>query len=133
VVNSKVTDYSWYARGMRRVINHLKQSFPGVSILLVSVGDKGYKDNDEYITDPSIPIFVETQKKMAEENKLAFWSLYDAMGGNGSMVKWVEGDTVLANKDYTHFNLRGAHKVGKLLFNKLMKEYNDFNKKQNKL
>lgn len=133
VVNAKVTDYSWYERGMKKVIKHLKDSFPGVSILLISVGDKGYREEGNYITDPSVPIFVEVQKKMAMENKLAFWSLYDAMGGNGSMVKWVEGDTVLANKDYTHFNLKGAHKVGKLLFNKLMSEYNDYNKKQKRM
>lgn len=132
VVNANVTDYSWYERGMKRVINHLKASFPGVSILLISVGDKGYREDGNYITDPSIPLFVEVQKKLAKENELAFWSLYDAMGGNGSMVKWVEGDTVLANKDYTHFNLKGAHKVGKMLFNKLMSEYNDYNKKQRK-
>ena len=132
-VSSKVTDYSWYERGMEKVIKHIKESFPGASILLVSVGDKGYRVNDAYETDPSVPIFVEVQKRMAEENNLAFWSLYNAMGGNGSMVKWVEGDTVWANKDYTHFNFKGAHKVGKLLFNKLMSEYNDYNKKQNKL
>lgn len=133
VVNANVMDYSWYERGMSRVIRHIKESFPGASILLISVGDKGYHENGAYITDPAVPVFVEVQKKMAMENKLAFWSLYDAMGGNGSMVKWVEGDTVLANKDYTHFNLRGAHKVGKLLFHKLMSEYNDYNKKQKKL
>lgn len=131
-VSSKVTDYSWYERGMERVIKHIKESFPEASILLISVGDKGYRENGGYITDPAVPLFVEVQKKMAEENNLAFWSLYNAMGGNGSMVKWVEGDTVLANKDYTHFNFKGAHKVGKLLFNKLMTEYNDYNKKQNK-
>jgi hypothetical protein len=133
VVSAKVADYSWYEKGMERVINHIKESFPGASILLISVGDKGYRVNDVYETDPSIPLFVEVQKRMAEENDLAFWSLYNAMGGSGSMVKWVEGDTVLANKDYTHFNFKGAHKVGKLLFNKLMIEYNDYNKKQNKL
>jgi len=132
-VNSKVTDYSWYERGMERVIKHIKESFPQASILLISVGDKGYRENGVYISDPVVPLFVGVQRKMAEENNLAFWSLYNAMGGNGAMVKWVEGDTVLANKDYTHFNFKGAHKVGKLLFNKLMTEYNDYNKKQNKL
>ena len=53
------------------------------------------------------------------------------MGGSGSMVKWVEGDTTFANKDYTHFNYKGAHKVGKLLYSKLMCQYSDYNKKQN--
>ncbi|MFL5763054.1 MAG: hypothetical protein ACJ77K_03870 [Bacteroidia bacterium] len=128
-VNPSVTDFSWYERGMNTVIKHIRASFPDASILLISVGDKSYRKDGVYQTDPSVPILVKTQKRMAEDNKLAFWSLYDAMGGSGAMVKWVEGDTALANKDYTHFNFRGAHKVGKLLFSKLMSEYNDFNKK----
>ena len=130
-VNPAVKDFSWYERGMNMVIKHIQASFPDASILLISVGDKSYRKEGAYQTDPSVPILVETQKRMAKDNKLAFWSLYDAMGGNGSMVRWVEGDTVLANKDYTHFNFRGAHKVGKILFSKIMSEYNDYNKKQN--
>lgn len=128
-VNPKVTDFSWYERGMNNVIKHIQASFPNTSILLISVGDKSYRNAGVYETDPSVPILVETQKRMAKNNKIAFWSLYDAMGGNGSMVKWVEGDTILANKDYAHFNFNGAHKVGKLLFNKLMREYKEYNTK----
>lgn len=129
VVSDGVTDYSWYERGMNNVIKHIQESFPEASILLISVGDKSSRKDGVYHTDPSVPMLVETQKKLAATNKLAFWSLYDAMGGNGSMVKWVEGDTTYANKDYAHFNFRGAHRVGKLLFNKLMSEYSDYNKK----
>ncbi len=128
-VSPKVTDFSWYERGMNEVIKHMQASFPSASILLISVGDKSYRNNGVYETDPSVPILVNSQMHMAQKNKLAFWSLYDAMGGYGSMVKWVEGDTVYANKDYTHFNFRGAHKVGKLLFSKIMSEYSDYNKK----
>ena len=97
---------------------------------MISVGDKSYRNNGVYETDPSVPILVEAQKRLSKNNKIAFWSLYDAMGGYGSMIKWVEGDTALANKDYTHFNYRGAHKVGKLLFSKLMNEYNEYNAKK---
>lgn len=128
-VNSKVTDYSWYEKGMNNVIKHIQASFPETSILLISVGDKSYRKNGVYETDPSVPILVEAQKRMAKDNKIAFWSLYDAMGGYGSMVKWVQGDTAYANKDYTHFNFKGAHKAGKMLFSKLMDEYNAYNKR----
>jgi hypothetical protein len=129
-VSPTITDFSWYEQGMNNVIKHMQASFPNASILLISVGDKSYRNNGVYETDPSVPILVEAQKRMAKNNKIAFWSLYDAMGGYGSMIKWVEGDTSLANKDYTHFNYRGAHKVGKLLFSKLMNEYNDYNAKK---
>ncbi|MGB3946957.1 MAG: hypothetical protein WBM13_03165 [Bacteroidia bacterium] len=128
-VSPKVKDYSWYEKGMDNVIKHLQASFPNTSILLVSVGDKSYRQNGVYETDPSVPLLVETQKRLAKNNKIAFWSLYDAMGGYGSMVKWVQGDTVLANKDYTHFNFKGAHKAGKMLFTKLMDEYKAYNKR----
>jgi hypothetical protein len=131
-VNPSVTDFSWYEHGMNIVIKHIQASFPNASILLISVGDKSYRKEGVYQTDPSVPLLVEAQKRMAKDNKLAFWSLYDAMGGNGSMVQWVEGDTALANKDYTHFNFKGAHKVGKLLFAKMMSEYSDYNKLKNK-
>jgi hypothetical protein len=130
-VSPEVTDFSWYERGMLNVIGHIKKSFPNSSIMLISVGDKSYRKDGVYQTDPSVPLLVSVQKKMAEETGCAFWSLYDAMGGSGSMVKWVEGDTALANKDYTHFNFKGAHKVGKLLYAKLMSEYRDFNKTNN--
>lgn len=128
-VSPKVTDYSWYEKGMNNVIKHLQASFPETSILLISVGDKSYRNNGIYETDPSVPLLVKAQRKMAKDNKIAFWSLYDAMGGNGSMVKWVEGDTAYANKDYTHFNFKGARKAGKMLFSELMEEYNNYNKR----
>lgn len=130
-VSPEVTDFSWYERGMLNVINHLKKSFPNTAIMIISVGDKSYRKNEVYQTDPSVPLLVFTQKKIAELTGCAFWSLYDAMGGSGSMVKWVEGDTVLANKDYTHFNFKGAHKVGNLLYAKLLSEYRDYNKRNN--
>ncbi len=129
-VSPTITDFTWYVQGMNNVIKHMQSSFPNASILLISVGDKSYRNNGTYETDPSVPLLVEAQRSMAKNNKIAFWSLYDAMGGYGSMIKWVEGDTVLANKDYTHFNYKGAHKVGKMLFNKLMKEYEEYNGKQ---
>ncbi len=54
---------------------------------------------------------------------MAYWNLYSAMGGDGAMARWVEGEQALANKDYTHFNFRGASKVGALLYKAIMDEY----------
>jgi hypothetical protein len=67
---------------------------------------------------------VATQREIARNNKVAFWNLYQAMGGENTMVNWVEGDTVLAYKDYTHLNSVGAKKVGDLFFNKLIASKN---------
>lgn len=128
VVSSQTTDFSWYERGMSNVIEHLKSSFTEASFLLVSVSDKSYNNNGTFETDPSVPLLVEAQRKIAEKENIAFWNLYSAMGGYNSMVTWATADTALANKDFTHFNFRGAQKVGTLLYEQLMAKYNEFSK-----
>ena len=90
------------------------------------VSDKSYKVDGLFETIPGIPILVDNQKQMAQENNIAFWNLYGNMGGYNSMVGWVEADTALANKDYTHLNFRGANKVSRMLYNSLIDGYNQF-------
>lgn len=48
------------------------------------------------------------------------------MGGDGSMVKWVDETPARANKDYTHFNQRGAKAIGNLLYEQLNKGYEQY-------
>ena len=50
---------------------------------------------------------------MAEKEEIAYFSMYHAMGGYGSMIKWV--DLGLAGSDYVHFTRAGADKASKLL------------------
>jgi lysophospholipase L1-like esterase len=124
VVNQKVKDFGWYEKGMTEVVRHLQNCFPQASILIISAGDKSTRIEGEYITDPSVPVVIEAQRKVAQKTNTAFWNFYEAMGGEGSMVKWVKGDTVYANSDYTHFNFRGANRVGGLLYNYIISEFN---------
>lgn len=112
VANTTMKDYTWYEKGMERVITYLKSCFPQSEILLVSVSDKSYKnDAGVFETDPAIPLLVKAQARAAQTTNSAFYNLYNAMGGYNSMVKWVQADTALANKDYTHVNFAGSKKI----------------------
>jgi lysophospholipase L1-like esterase len=62
------------------------------------------------------------QKEAALENACVFWDLFEAMGGNNSMPSWVLREEPLANKDFIHFNNKGAEFVGKMFLNSLFKE-----------
>lgn len=126
VASPKSSEFSWYARRMAQVVSLIRKNMPQTSILIISVGDRSYRKEGSYITIPSIPKLVEVQQTLAEKMNLGFWNLYEAMGGEGSMVNWVEGDTVLANKDYTHLNFKGAKKVAYLLYDYLMKEFENY-------
>ena len=123
VVATTETNMDWYEKGMIKVINRIKRNFPQADILLISVGDKSYKEDMQFVTQPNVPMLVETQRRIAKETGIAFWNLFQAMGGVNSMAKWVESPIPLANKDYTHVNVRGAAKLGKIISNNLLNEY----------
>lgn len=119
------TKYDWYGRTMVRVVDSLRRIFPRTSLLIVGTADKSYRKQGKYVTAPGVKALLKVQHTVAESHGLAYWNLYSAMGGDGAMAKWVEGDTTLANRDYTHFNFRGASKVGALLYKAIMDEYQE--------
>ena len=119
-VEHEKQEFSWFESSMHKVIQNMKKGFGKVPILIVSTSDIGYKYDGKYSTEHGVPYMVATQKEIAKRHKVAFWNLYQSMGGENTITNWVEGDTVLANKDYTHVNSKGAKRVGDLFFNKLM-------------
>ena len=50
------------------------------------------------------------------------------MGGDGSMVSWTEEEPARANKDYTHFNFRGAKEIAKMIFHQIDEGYEKYKK-----
>lgn len=116
VINASTLNYSWYESAMTRVVRHYQRCYPNASILLIGVADKGFKKGDEMVSDPSVYRVLKTQYKVAMKTGVAFWNLYAAMGGEGSIIEWADAEKPLANKDYTHLNFRGAETVGTMLY-----------------
>lgn len=127
-VVSKQTNFSWYKIKMKRVINHFRTSLPNASILIVSVPDVSEKnDKGQMQTALAIPSIVEAQKSAAMQTGVSFFNLYKAMGEKNSMVKWVE-ELKYANKDYTHFNYKGAQYASEIIFKFLDERYINYKK-----
>ncbi|MBI1938776.1 MAG: hypothetical protein HYS25_11720 [Ignavibacteriales bacterium] len=115
--------YTLYENKMISLIEEFKKLFPRASFLLVSVGDKTMKKGAQFITNPEVPMLLETQKKITEKTKIAFWNLWEAMGGNNSMKDWVGSAPPMALKDYAHFTPVGGSRVAELLFEAIMNSY----------
>ncbi|MEO8534160.1 MAG: SGNH/GDSL hydrolase family protein [Flavobacterium sp.] len=126
VLNYGTKNYSWYQRGMKKTVSKIKESFPGVSILIVSTADKSTKYDLEMKTDSAVVPLMKAQKRYALDTESGFVNLYTLMGGDGSMIKWVDEAPARANKDYTHFNQRGAKAIGNLLYSQLNKGYEEY-------
>lgn len=108
-------NYNWYEQAMTKMINDLKAHFPQTSILLVGVGDKGVKRGSKFMTDPSVPLILEAQKRIAEKSGVAFWNMYDSMGGENSIERWVNSNPPLALKDYVHLTTEGYKRLAELM------------------
>ena len=114
---------------MVNIINHLKQSYPTTTFLLLSVSDRSVKKDGEFKTMESIPLLVAAQKEIARKSKIAFFNLFEAMGGENSIVALVDHDLPLANKDYTHLNYQGGKKIAQIFLKSILNGLENYNDK----
>lgn len=102
-----------YVKTLRQQVRYLRACAPEASILFIGPSDMSTRIDGEMKTYPLVPYLDRMLQKMAQEEQIAYWSMYNAMGGENSMVKWVE--IGLAGSDYVHFTRAGANKIGKIL------------------
>jgi lysophospholipase L1-like esterase len=108
---------------MRQQVRYLRACAPEASILFIGPSDMSTNIDGQMTTYPLVPYMDQQFRKMAQEEGIAYWSMYDAMGGKDSMVRWVENG--LAGSDYVHFTRAGANNIGKKLYNWLMSYQSD--------
>ena len=73
-----------------------------------------------------LPQFVKLLDQYLTECGASFWNLYEAMGGYGSMVRWVAARPQLAGEDYVHFTHKGAEHVSDLLYETIDTYYKNY-------
>ncbi len=110
-------NYKRYEKEMVKVINKFKAALPNTSFLMISVQDSGFKTSSRIVN------LLKAQMDIAKETNIAFWNLFEAMGGENSMSAWVKNNPPLASADHTHFNLQGAQIVGEMLSEALIDLY----------
>jgi lysophospholipase L1-like esterase len=124
VVPYVIDNYDFYEKTFYANLKKFKDQNPDISILVIGVSDMSKKDGNNYVSYPNIERIRDAQKRAAFRAGCAYWDLYEAMGGKNSMSSWVDAKPdALAEKDYTHFNARGARIIGEMIFNALMNEY----------
>lgn len=133
VVPNPQKNYAYYARLMDAQLKAIRRAAPDISILVIGPSDMSRKRGGNYVTYPNIPAIRDAMKRAAFDNGCAFWDLYNAMGGENSMVAWVQNDPPLAAKDFTHFSSTGAGFVGEMLYNAIISKYIDWKKSQHEL
>ncbi len=125
-------NFDYYERMMNPVLNKFKTSLNKADFLIFSCSDRAFKYNGNWETAIGIDSLVKLQSKLAFKHDMAFYNLYQSIGGKGTVVKWADSTYQLANKDYIHFNSRGATKVANLIFKALIQDYKKAEKQASK-
>ena len=107
----RVRSYAYY---MRKQIRYLRECAPNASLLFIGPSDMLTVVDGEKRSYPTIAYMDQQLARAAAAEGIAYWSLFKAMGGEGSMLQWQEKG--LASSDGVHFYRSGANKAGELLW-----------------
>lgn len=131
--NTIIPDYSYYEKAFYKQLITLKKIKNDLSIIVIGVSDRSRKNGEGYETNPNIYNIRKAQRNAAFKAGCAYWDLFEAMGGENSMPSWVFANPALANKDFTHFNDKGARLVAEMFYNSLILEYYKYIDKRRKI
>ena len=132
IVPNVVDNYDYYERWFYSQLKRLKNIDPELPIIVIGVADMSIKEKDKYVSYPNIEKVRDALKNAAFKADVAFWDMYEAMGGKNSMPQWVHAKPSLATSDYVHFNPRGAKVIAHMFYNALVYEYYRFEKEYGK-
>jgi lysophospholipase L1-like esterase len=114
------TDPNFMYRSMENLVKSLQEASPGALFLLTTPADsylrgKGF---NPHLADMSSVI-----RKFAKDHGFALWDLYQLSGGENSAQLWKSSG--LMSSDSVHYSKTGYAAQGKLLYQALVKGYNE--------
>ncbi len=116
-----------YMGELEKQINYMKRVAPNATLLFIGPSDMGRSYNGKMGTWRGLPELNDSIRAMALRNDVAYWDMFNVMGGEGSMAQWVKHKPALAGPDYIHFTFKGAQEIGADLA-KSFSTYYDFYK-----
>ncbi|MFW9597689.1 MAG: hypothetical protein ACMV0Y_07035, partial [Paludibacter sp.] len=131
VITPESRKYTSYMQGMEKLVKKFRENFPGTPILLLSVSDRSERRNGQFVTMKAVKSLVAAQERFAYNQKLLFWNMYEAMGGENSMAAFVNSNPPLASKDYTHMSFEGGKIIGHKLAKSILYESEKYAERRN--
>jgi lysophospholipase L1-like esterase len=121
VANGKL-DFDQYVEEYSAVVEHLRRGKPEASCLITGITDRG-KSLTFDILPEHVEVIVAGQREVARRSGCAFFDVYTAMGGGGSLKEWKRRSPPLAADDLKHLNHRGRLVVGGWLYDAVIAAY----------
>ena len=92
-------------------IRTLKKMLPNAAFVVIGPSDMATKVKDKFVTYPYLEQVRDALKQASFNQGVAYWDMFEAMGGKNAMSEWVIADPPLASPDHIHFTPAGAKTV----------------------
>lgn len=120
-----VWTYEKYFEEFDSLLRKIRAASPTASILVVGPPDRLWRERRTgWKAAPRMDVVIRAQRDAAKANRAAFWDTQTRMGGSGSIRDWTRAG--LATQDYVHFSADGYRRLGDVLYQDLMVQYNEF-------
>ncbi|MCC5917605.1 MAG: hypothetical protein JJU02_09805 [Cryomorphaceae bacterium] len=119
-----------YGKQIERQIAVFQSRFPRADFIFIGPSDMATKVRTRMETFPYLIHVRDALKEAAFNRGIAFWDIFEVMGGENAMTAWVENDPPLAAPDYVHFTVKGASVVAQWFSEALEKDFETWKKSQ---
>ena len=123
VVPGKLDNYDYYRSLLKKQLLYLKRLMPEAVLLVLGTSDMAEKVGIHFRSYPNMEKVSQAERQAAKEAGAIFWDCRTAMGGQNSIVAWVQATPPLATPDYVHFTPRGARYMAEMFYAALMEAY----------
>jgi lysophospholipase L1-like esterase len=114
------TEPAYLRRSIQGVVDKIQEHAPNALILLTTPADSYLRGKG---TNPNMPDMSAVIRRFARDKGYALWDLFNLTGGENSAVNWKS--TGLLSADSVHYSKLGYAAQGKLLYQSLIKAYNE--------
>jgi len=116
-------DIDAYQANFRLLLNRFQKAVPHASILVIGPPDRAVRTSQGWKTANRMSALVDAQRRAAFAAGAAFYDLFNAMGGSGSIQRWAYQFPPLAQQDRVHLTFSGYRLVAEWLYAALMTGY----------
>ncbi|MBI4820848.1 MAG: hypothetical protein HY791_31575 [Deltaproteobacteria bacterium] len=113
------TDMDRVTKDHADVLFNLRRYLPDSDCLVWSPMDAGVKEDGKVVSKALLKEVRDMQRELAVKNGCAFWDLYEAMGGEGSIARWVSSGVM--NEDLVHPKAAAAEALGRMFVEPFVK------------
>lgn len=117
-------DPARFEQALASIVGKVKRAAPHASVLIIGPPDLALRTaSGERASPAQLARMVQAARSAAQSSGAAFYDLLSAMGGAGTIARWVTQEPRLAWGDHVHYTPRGYTALADTLFDALVRGY----------